>query len=192
MTAMTFVQGGLFGYLNSVQQVMADIFKAPGLLAMTFGLIASALIASSLTNARIVGRFGMRVVSHSALFGYLSFVVVHAAVALTGHETIWTFATLQAGMMLCFGLMGPNFGSLAMEPLGHVAGTAASVQGFCTTTGGALLGIFIGQKFNGTVIPLTVGSLACGLLTLVIVLVTEKGRLFRPGSSAPRVPQRTA
>jgi DHA1 family bicyclomycin/chloramphenicol resistance-like MFS transporter len=56
-------------------------------------------------------------------------------------------------MMFCFGLVMGNFGSIAMEPLGHLAGTAASVQGFITTIGGALIGFWIGQLFDGTTVP---------------------------------------
>ena len=79
-----------------------------------------------------------------------------------------------------FGLIGPNFGAMAMEPLGHVAGTASSVQGFVTTVIGALLGFYIGQHFNGTVVPLTLGFSLCGIAALVVVLIVEKGRLFHP------------
>ena len=82
--------------------------------------------------------------------------------------------------MFCFGLIGPNFGAMAMEPLGHVAGTASSVQGFVTTVIGALLGFYIGQHFNGTVVPLTLGFALCGIAALVTVLIVERGRLFNP------------
>jgi DHA1 family bicyclomycin/chloramphenicol resistance-like MFS transporter len=84
--------------------------------------------------------------------------------------------------MFCFGLVAPNFGAMAMDPLGHVAGTASSVQGFVTTIVGALLGFFIGQHFDGTVVPITLGFVLCGLAALVVVLVAEKGRLFRPAA----------
>ncbi len=73
---------------------------------------------------------------------------------------------------------------MAMEPLAEVAGTAASVQGFITTVGGALLGFAIGQSFNGTSLPMTAGFAAAGLTALVIVLVTEGGRLFHPHMGA--------
>jgi DHA1 family bicyclomycin/chloramphenicol resistance-like MFS transporter len=85
-------------------------------------------------------------------------------------------------MMFCFGLVMSNFGSIAMEPLGHLAGTAASVQGFITTIGGALFGFYIGQLFDGTTVPLTLGFAGFGIAGLVAVLITEKGRLFHAGS----------
>ena len=180
MAAMAFILGGLFGFINSAQQVFVDVFHAPELFTTIFALIAMFMAAASLLNSRIVGRLGMRRVSHGALLGYIALTGTHALVALTGHEALWSFALFQGGAMFCFGLVAPNFGAMAMEPLGHVAGTASSVQGFVTTVGGALLGFFIGQHFDGTVVPLTLGFSLCGLAALAIVLVVERGRLFHP------------
>jgi MFS transporter, DHA1 family, multidrug resistance protein len=183
MVGQTLMYGALVGFINSAQQVFVDVFRAPRLFTTIFALVAVFMAFSSLLNSRIVGRFGTRVISHSALIGYIIAAGLHATVALTGHETLWSFAILQSCMMFCFGLLGPNFGSMAMEPLGHVAGTASSVQGFVSTVGGALVGFYVGQHFDGTVIPLTLGFIGCSVTTLIVVLVTEKGRLFQPTAS---------
>jgi DHA1 family bicyclomycin/chloramphenicol resistance-like MFS transporter len=182
MLAMAFVLGGLFGFINSAQQVFVDVFQAPEWITTIFALNALGMAAASLLNARIVGRLGMRRVSHGALLAYIALTGTHALLALSGHESLWSFAAFQAGAMFCFGLVAPNFGAMAMDPLGHVAGTASSVQGFVTTIGGALLGFYIGQHFDGTVVPITLGFALCGLVALGIVLVAEKGRLFRPAA----------
>ena len=78
-----------------------------------------------------------------------------------------------------------NFGSMAMEPVGHIAGTAASIQGFVSTVGAALIGMVIGQSYNGTTVPLSLGYMVLGMLALGIVLFVEHGRLFRPVLQAP-------
>ena len=59
------------------------------------------------------------------------------------------------------------------------AGIGASLQGFVSTLGGALVGAVIGRQFNGTMLPLAAGSLCCGAASLLFVLLAEKGRLFR-------------
>ena len=65
------------------------------------------------------------------------------------------------------------------------AGTASSVIGVYTSLSGALLGLLLGQAFNGTVIPLGVGYLVLGILVLLVVLWTERGRLFAPHHADP-------
>lgn len=184
MLASTCIIGALFGFITSAQQVFADALDADQWFAGVFALVAVFMAFSALLNSRIVERLGTRRVSHTALLGFIAFAAAHAAVALSGHESLASFIVLQSGMMFCFGLVGSNFGALAMEPLGHIAGTASSVQGLVTTVGGALIGFVIGQQFDGTVAPLTLGFTACGVGALVAVLITEKGRLFR--AAGPR------
>jgi DHA1 family bicyclomycin/chloramphenicol resistance-like MFS transporter len=183
--AAALVLSGLFGFLNSAQQVFVDVLGAGDIFPLIFAGIAGSMAVSSLLNSRIVERLGMRKVSHWALIGFIGVAAAHAVIAMTGHETLWTFALMQAAMMFCFGLVMSNFGAIAMEPLGHVAGAAASIQGFITTIGGALCGFVIGQMFDGTTVPLTLGFTGFGLAGLLMVLATEKGKLFQTGQGAP-------
>jgi DHA1 family bicyclomycin/chloramphenicol resistance-like MFS transporter len=81
--------------------------------------------------------------------------------------------------MAFFSLSVSNFGAMAMDPIGEVAGIGASLQGFIQSFGGALVGAAIGRLFNGTTVPLAGGALFCGLAALVFVLLAEKGRLFK-------------
>jgi DHA1 family bicyclomycin/chloramphenicol resistance-like MFS transporter len=188
--ATTMIFGALFGFINSAPQVFDQALHRPERFTVTFATIAGFIALSSLVNARLVPRLGMRVMSHAALVGFIAVSVVHAGVALSGHETLLVFAVLQSATMFSFGLMSGNFGALAMEPLGHVAGAAASAQGFISMVGGSVIGFVIGQQFDGTVVPITLGYAACGLIALAVVLVVEKGRLFSghgapPGTTPP-------
>ncbi|HEX2139951.1 MAG TPA: multidrug effflux MFS transporter [Woeseiaceae bacterium] len=178
MLALTAMLGALFAFINSVQQVFADALDAPELLTSVFALSAGLVAVASFINARIVERVGTRRVSHLALLGFIVITGAHGLFAAAGYETVWSFAALQSAAMFCFGLIGANFNSIAMEPLGNVAGTASSALGFVTTVGGALIGFYVGQQFNGTVIPLTAGFFTCGVAALAIVATTERGRLW--------------
>ncbi|MBU1539746.1 MAG: multidrug effflux MFS transporter [Alphaproteobacteria bacterium] len=183
--AMTCITGALFGFINSSQQIFFDVFNEPRLFTAVFAAIAGGIAVASLLNAKLVERLGSRLISHTALLGFITMSAIHAAVALTGHETIWTFSILQALTMFCFGFIAGNFGAMAMEPMGHIAGTASSAQGFISTTAGASLGFLIGQQFNGSAAPMTVGFTALGLTALVCVLIAERGRLFTGRNAAP-------
>jgi DHA1 family bicyclomycin/chloramphenicol resistance-like MFS transporter len=76
-------------------------------------------------------------------------------------------------------MMG-NFGAMSMAPLGHVAGSAASIQGLLSTLGGAVIGLMIGQNFDSTILPMTLGFAVCGGLAMGAVVWAEGGRLFAP------------
>lgn len=186
--AMTAITGALFGFVNSSQQIFADVFHAEAAFPAIFALIAGGIAVASIVNARLVVKLGSRKISHTALIGFTGISAIHALVALSGHETIWTFAILQTLTMFCFGLIAGNFGAMAMETMGHIAGTAASIQGFISTIFGSLLGFAVGQQFNGTTVPMVLGFTVFGLIALAWVLFAERGRLFRshhaPGATA--------
>ena len=177
--AMTAITGALFGFINSSQQIFADVFHAEAAFPAIFALIAGGIAVASLVNARLVVSLGSRKISHTALIGFTAVSAVHAVVAISGHESIWTFAVLQTLTMFCFGLIAGNFGAMAMETMGHIAGTAASIQGFVSTIAGSLLGFAVGQQFDGTTVPMAAGFTLFGLIALGCVLFAERGRLFR-------------
>jgi DHA1 family bicyclomycin/chloramphenicol resistance-like MFS transporter len=121
----------------------------------------------------------MRVISHGALLGFAA--VAGAMLAAAGLQMLPLplFMTLAASMMFCFGLMSANFTSLAMEPQGAIAGTASSLFGSITTLLGIVIATAIGQSYDGTLLPFAAGFFLCTLAALAVVLVVERGRLFR-------------
>jgi DHA1 family bicyclomycin/chloramphenicol resistance-like MFS transporter len=177
--AMSVMFGGILAYVGMVQQIFEEVFHRANLMPRMFALCATTMGIAAFLNSRIVERLGMRWISHSALLIYLGITGVHTAIAAFGLEPLWVFVAFQSATMACFALSISNFGAMAMEPVASVAGIGASLQGFISTLGGALVGAVIGRQFNGTMVPLPAGSLCCGLASLLFVLLAEKGRLFR-------------
>ncbi|HEY5723475.1 MAG TPA: multidrug effflux MFS transporter [Allosphingosinicella sp.] len=178
--AFMLMMGALMGYINSIQQIVFDVFRQPDLIALVFAGVAGPMAVTSYLNSRLVERIGTRRIAHLGLILFTALSALHLLIDEMG-ETMLVFIVMQGLVMACFGLASANFGALAMQPLGHVAGTASSVQGTIGTIGGALLGLAIGQSFDGTTIPLVAGFLIAGATGLAIVLLTERGRLFGPG-----------
>jgi MFS transporter, DHA1 family, multidrug resistance protein len=176
--ASTALQGALFGFILSIQQIVETTFGRPALLTPVFAAVAGVMAVAAFTNSRIVVRMGPRYVSHRALAAYLTFAAVHLVLSLAGFESLIVFVVLQAAMMGSFSLAGANFAALAMEKMGEIAGTASSVMGLVQTVGGALIGVAIGQAFDGSTVPLYVGAVACALVGLALVAYAESGRLF--------------
>ncbi len=187
MLASAMLSGALFGFINSIQQIVYDTFGRPAMLVPAFAIFASAMAASSLLNSRIVVRIGTRKVSHIALLFFIGFAAAASAAAIAGNSSLWVFLLLLAGSMGAFGLCGANFSAMAMEEMGGIAGTASSVQGAVGVIVGALIGGAIGQLYDGTTVPISLGFLVCGCAALIIVLLTERGRLFRE-DDAPAKP----
>ncbi|MFN3364049.1 multidrug effflux MFS transporter [Allorhizobium sp. NPDC080224] len=179
--ASTFIFGALFGFINSAQQVYVGIYQLGVWFPVAFAAVALFMALSSFVNAKLVGRFGMRKLSHGSLLGFIAINLIWLVVQVLGPQPMpfFLFITFFSLAMFQFGWIGSNFNSLAMEPLGHVAGTASSVLGFMGTIGGSIIGAAIGQAFNGTALPMVAGFFVVSVIGLVFVLIGEKGRLFQ-------------
>jgi MFS transporter, DHA1 family, multidrug resistance protein len=178
------VLGSLFAYVFTSQQVFTDIYKLGHYFPLAFAAIAVGTAIAGFVNSRLVGRLGMRVISHGALLGFVAIAATLLVAEKMQMLPLPLFMVLSALMMFAFGLMIANFTALAMEPQGHIAGTASSLYGSITTLLGIGIGTTIGQDYDGTLLPFATGFFLCTLAALAVVLVVEKGRLFRPHNAA--------
>jgi DHA1 family bicyclomycin/chloramphenicol resistance-like MFS transporter len=177
------VFGALFGFINSSQQLITETFGAGPIFPMIFAICAGSMALASWSNARIVERFGARRVSHTALFAFIVVAACQVMFAFQPDESLWQFVPLMAINMALLGFIGSNFGAIAMNPFSDIAGAASSAHGFVRMTTAAMLGGAIGYAFDGTARPLALALLASGLACLVLVLWSEKGRLFGPSDA---------
>jgi len=176
----TFIIGALFTFVGSIQQIVFDTFGRPEMIALAFAAIAGPMAITAYANSRLVMRLGPRRLLLWALLAFTGTAIVHLLLVLVAGEGLWTFVFLQALTMACFGLVGANASALAMEPLGHIAGTASSFQGVITTVGGALIGLAIGQQFDGTTIPFLTGFVLCGAGAMAAALWANAEPAERP------------
>jgi len=171
--------GSLFGFIGTVQPLMVDVYGLGLWFPIAFAGMALAMGCSTLINGHIVERFGMRLLSHSGALASTVVSLTMLAFAQAGQLDFITFVCLMSVNLLLVGLVFSNFNAIAMEPQGHVAGVASAFVSAATVIVGASIGYFIGASFDNSPVPLVTGFAACGLATLCIVAVTERGRLFR-------------
>jgi DHA1 family bicyclomycin/chloramphenicol resistance-like MFS transporter len=186
--AVGLMVGCVMSYVGSAPQILAtDVYGLGPSFSLYFAAIAGTMAVGSLLNSRLVRRLGMRRLSHAAILGFAALAAVQllSSLAFGGRPPLALFIGNFALNMFLFAFTVANFNAMAMEPLGAVAGTASSFIGACTTLTGALCGLFVGQHFNGTVLPLATGYLVLSVLCVLVVLWTEQGRLFRPQHTAP-------
>lgn len=188
MVAAGLMQAALFGYLNSSEQIIAEVFGAGALFPLVFACVAVGIAIANFSNARIVERFGARRVSQSAVFAFIASSIGQIVAALSGAETLAMFTLLLMVNVGLIGFIGSNFGAIAMEDFGQMAGIASSYQSFVRTLLAATVGALIGQQYDGTTLPLALAFLACASAGLLLVLWAERGQLFTRPGTAPKSP----
>ncbi|MBT8216073.1 MAG: multidrug effflux MFS transporter [Acidimicrobiia bacterium] len=171
--------GAFLSYLASSELILDDVYDQADFFPIFFGLIAAVMGAAMLSNSKIVDRLGMRRTVHRVLIGYVaaSLALVAVALATDGKPPLWLFGTLLGFVLIAHALLIPNANSLAMDPVGAVAGTASSLIGFVSLGGGAILGAIIDRAYDGTITPLAIAYLLTALVVLGIVLWAERGQL---------------
>jgi len=181
MIASGVIFGCLFSFIGSSEQVFDVVFERGDNFWIWFAGIAGLLAVMNFMNSRAVDKLGMRRISHTVLFVFIALSLINLLWMQFIGQDFWVFYILFAMTFGCFGMIGANFTSLALEPMGKLAGTANAVYGFITMTVSSLIGIAVARVFDGTVRPLLLAFVILGLTSLMIILYTEKGKLFGVG-----------
>jgi DHA1 family bicyclomycin/chloramphenicol resistance-like MFS transporter len=168
--------GCVLAYVSCAQQVFVDVFGLGVHFPLAFGATALMIALASLTNAMLVGRLGMRRLSHAALAAFIALSALLVVATLLGWTSFWLFIGLMVPLFYLFGLIAPNFNAMAMEPQGDNAGMASSVIGFVSTGIGALAAAFVGHMFDGSVLPLALGFLCLSAAAFAVVVWVEGPR----------------
>ncbi|MGI9416047.1 MAG: multidrug effflux MFS transporter [Hyphomicrobiales bacterium] len=168
--------GAFVGYLVSAQQIFQEQYGAGALFPAYFAALALSIGCASFFNARLVMRYGMRLLSGRALIvlSVLSVGFWIYVFSVSGHPPLAALMTYWMAAFFCFGILFGNFNALAMEPLGHIAGVGAAVVGSLTTFISLFLGTLIGQAYSGTVLPLVGGFAALGVASVAVMYWAER------------------
>jgi MFS transporter, DHA1 family, multidrug resistance protein len=177
---LTFVFGAFISYLGSSELVWEEAYGRGDQFPIIFGGLAAVIGLAMVANAAIVPRVGARRIIHGALFAYVATAGIAVVISLLtdGVPNFWIFLVLLALPLIAHGLLIPNTNSVAMAGLGSVAGTASAIIGAASILGASLIGMAIDRMFDGTVTPMITGFFAASVGALLVIVVTERGRLF--------------
>jgi DHA1 family bicyclomycin/chloramphenicol resistance-like MFS transporter len=166
------VGGAFLGYLNSAQQIFQEQYNLGARFPLYFAIISFSIGLASFLNTRLVMRFGMRFLVRWSMRTILGLAIIALGLAALsgGHPPLWFLMAYLMTTFFCIGVLFGNQNAVAMEPLGHLAGIGSAVVGSLGTLVQMPLGTFIGQSYNGTVIPLIAGI---GVLTGISILVVR-------------------
>jgi DHA1 family bicyclomycin/chloramphenicol resistance-like MFS transporter len=174
MLALSLVVGAHMGFIFSSKQIFDVVFQSEKLYPILFAAIALMTGAAAFANSKLVRRVGMRRLAVAGLQGIIVINIFHLGLDFAGHESLPVFMLLQGASVFTFGLLAANLNAMVMEPMGHIAGTASSMVNFFSTIVSTVVGLLIGQMFNGSVIPLNLAYVVLAVASLVIAYYTEK------------------
>ncbi|GFE66908.1 multidrug effflux MFS transporter [Litoreibacter roseus] len=161
--------GMLFGCLSSTQQIFDQVYGRGDSFPLWFAGIALVAGTGSILNARLVLLLGMRLMIMAGFVAQLTFSVGIVALATVIDVPFLPYLIWTTSIFFMAGMVIGNLNALAMEPLGHIAGLAASVIGAVATVLGVCIAVPIGLAFNGTPLPLAFGTLVLSALGVLII-----------------------
>lgn len=176
MLATGVVFGSFIGYLSSSQQILQIQYELGESFPLYFGVLALFIGLSSLVNSSLVMRFPMESLCFSALslLSTSSLIFFIYAQSVSGHPPLPLLMGYLAITFFCLGPLFGNLNTLAVQPLGHIAGVSTSVISSIQTLVSVIIGTFISQAYSDTVLPMVFGFLACGLSALGILIYVRK------------------
>lgn len=174
--AQTFAMGGFMSFLASSELIFSELYDQEDRFPQLFGIVAATMAVGTLSNARLAGRIDLARLVRGALIIYVMFSLVMVATVITndGLPPLWLFVVTLMLLVGTQAIMIPNFAALAMAPVGRVAGTASAITGTIFMGGGAILGSALDRLITDTVTPLAVGFMVYGVISLLIVMRTQR------------------
>lgn len=167
--AQTLCFGMLFANLSSTQPLFDQTYGRGDQFPLWFAGIALVAATGAMLNARLVVIHGMRALARATLTVQVALSATMAIVTLAPLPATLEFALFvvwTASIFFQMSLTVGNLNALAMEPMGHLAGLAASIISAVATIGAVVLAVPIGLAYDGTPLPMAVGVMTLAALAL--------------------------
>ncbi len=176
--ALTFVFGNLLMFLASSELLFDVVYDRADMFAVMFSATSLAGAAVALANARVVERIGASTMMRGAAVVSVAAGAMLTAVSLAGGGAppFWLWWPLVTVLTTTFSILIPMGNTLAMQPMGHLAGVAAAVVGTLAMGGGSLLGAVVDRFLSDSVTPQSIAFLLFSAMALGCIAVARRGR----------------
>ncbi|TAI49293.1 multidrug effflux MFS transporter [Flagellimonas allohymeniacidonis] len=166
------VTGSFLVYLSASQYIFEDQYGLKEAFPYIFAGLAISIGLSTFFNGTLVLRFGMRKLGFMALASFCVIALLYVLLFWnSSNPNVFVLVTFLSLQFFCLGFMWGNFRSIAMEPIGHIAGIGAAINGFFSTVIAIPIATLIGSFVDDRVLPLFVGLAICGLLSMFVFLL---------------------
>jgi DHA1 family bicyclomycin/chloramphenicol resistance-like MFS transporter len=172
-----FITGAFLVYLSSSQQIFEIQYGLGEEFPFIFAGLAVTVGLATFLNGTLVMRFGMRKLAFYALLSYCITALVYVILFWSQNNPSINVLLIFLGIQFfSLGFLFGNLRSIAMEPIGHIAGIGAAITGFISTLLSVPIGTYIGSYVRTTVHPVFFGFMICGFSSLLIFISFREKR----------------
>lgn len=179
--AFTFVSGFIMGsfmvYLSTSQQIFQEQYHLADLFPYIFASLAISVGLATFLNSRLVVKYGMYRIAFISCVAYAAVSVLYVILFWSSpNPHIIILLSFFALQFFAVGFLFGNLRALAMQPLAHIAGIGAALNGFISTVMAVPIANYIGSFVKTSVLPLFIGFSIFGLLSLLIFIMVDRKR----------------
>lgn len=170
-----FITGSFMVYLSTSQQIFQEQYNLAEMFPYIFASLAISIGLATFLNSRLVVKFGMMRLAFAACIAYAFISVLYVVLFWSGNNpSIYILLGFFALQFFAVGFLFGNLRALAMQPLGHIAGIGAAINGFLSTVLAVPIANYIGGFVHSSVLPLFIGFSVFGILSLLVFLFLKR------------------
>ncbi|MGB5420382.1 multidrug effflux MFS transporter [Algibacter sp.] len=169
-----FITGSFMVYLSTSQQIFQLQYNLAEMFPYIFASLAISIGISTFLNSQLVVKFGMMRLAYISCIAYTAISLLYVIIFWSGiNPSIYVLISFFALQFFAVGFLFGNLRALAMQPLGHIAGIGAAINGFLSTVLAVPIANYIGSFVNTSVLPLFIGFSVFGLLSLTVFFMLK-------------------
>jgi DHA1 family bicyclomycin/chloramphenicol resistance-like MFS transporter len=174
----TAIAGLTFGifllYLSTSQIMFQQMYSIGDNFVLYYALLATGFGGAALLNSKLVMKYGMYKICIAGTLGLIGIGCFFFVMSTNGVPAFIHFMMGCYALMFCVGLLFSNLSSLAMQPLGSIAGLGASIISALSTLLAVVISISAGRFYNNTLYPLIVVILVSALVSLGLLYFAHR------------------
>jgi len=170
-----FITGSFMVYLSTSQQIFEEQYNLAEMFPYIFASLAISIGLATFLNSVFVVKFGMMNMAYYSTIGYCAVSILYVILFWSGtNPSIYVLVAFFALQFFAVGFLFGNLRALAMQPLGHIAGIGAAINGFASTILAVPVANYIGGFVKDSVLPLFIGFSIFGTLSLLVFVILKR------------------
>lgn len=173
-----FIMGSFMVYLSTSQQIFQEQYNLADMFPYIFASLAISIGLATYLNSQLVVKFGMMRIAYISSLAYATISILYVVLFWSGvNPSIYVLVVFFALQFFAVGFLFGNLRALAMQPLGHIAGIGAALNGFLSTIMAVPIANYIGGFVTDSVLPLFIGFSFFGVLSVLVFMALNRKKM---------------